>query len=674
MSLRDSPTIDMPAVARAAAAMADAVAQYRALFPHEDSAAQAAAKVAARDAALVARCRDSPCYPTAAWTPAINAFVEWLKNPSVIDLRRREGCDVTDDSAATTPCNDSNDKHQPVTRPPYNEDSDNDQESDDAHDNPLQSSDGGGSPDDPNSAASCAANFLHPLECMGIQIHALTTHPENHHLIGCCTRTPPLLQADCRFGDWVFVASMERDVDCIGGIILVERAVHVPTGTGVDLHCDLRCQNTLRRVRALTFSFFQSGETSIETFLRGVFADVCRIVDSLGESGWSVSGAGLSWCGIDSVFESQTIECVRRSDGAAVRLAFYGGVLCAVPDKYALYDPLIDYPPASVYGPDPPLDLGDDDEASDDGEQHDSAHTLSARKHRQWMVAQGHVSPWLMTASHRGVRGGHRATAILGHVAMPDADMDDVMARINVVADVIAHRYGPASGRHIERAFGHEHVNGRTCGAALARRMNVPDRAWHLVARRGHIDSGEAFIDPTRGLYVNWTMQCDMITIDTTHVGNSGGRCLAHAAHLPFVRFHGHVISAQGPCGTGATHAAHAMLVLCERAPAWGSDEPMLAAGDGERSRIDSLIDLFADGKTADAIALHPISAYRRARLVDVWRDVTLQSTLWEGTSPTPLDPSDPADALLGAIEWLMDEFDRCGRLFAARPCDDDRV
>ncbi|AVK77373.1 hypothetical protein pmac_cds_685 [Pandoravirus macleodensis] len=664
MALRNMSMIDMPAVARAAAAMAGAVAQYRALLPQQDSPAQAAAKAAARDAALIMRCRNTPCYPTAEWQPAINAFVKWLGNPLTIDSGRSR-CQMDRDDG-TWP-------RRRTTQAPDDGDSGDDQESDDPNDNPLLSFDGGGTPDDPNSAAACATNFLHPLECMGIQIHALTTHPENHHLIGCCTKTPPLVQADCRFGDWVFVASMERDVDCIGGIILIERAVHVPTGTGVDLHCDLRCQNTPRRVRALTFSFFQSGETSIETFLRGVFAGICRVLDSLCSHGWTIDGTGFSWGSINHIFDSQTVKCVRIRDGVEVRLAFYGGVLCAVSDKYALYDRLIDYPPASAYGPDPPLDFGKDD-PSDDGEQHHSAHVRSAREQRQWLVAHGRVSPWMVTASsHRGVHAKQRAVTILGDVTTPDVDIGDVLARINVVADVIVHRYGPASGRHIERAFGHERVNGRTCDAALRHTMNAADRAWHLVARCGRIDSGEGFIDPTRGLCVNWAMQCDMITVGATHTDNSDGR-LSHVACLPFVRFYGHVIGVDGLHGTEATHAAHVVIALCERVPPRGGNAVAPAAGDGERSRIDFLVHLFADIKTSEAITLHPISAHRRASLVDTWSDVTLKSILWEGTSPAPLDPSDPTDALLGAIEWLMNEFDRCGRLFAARACDDDHV
>ncbi|AVK76290.1 hypothetical protein pneo_cds_683 [Pandoravirus neocaledonia] len=665
----------MAAVSRAATAMADAVAYYRALLPQEDTAAQAAAKVAAHDTALVARCRDSPCYPAAVWTPTVAAFVEWLKNTSVIG----RGRGATDEAL----CDDRNGQHAPQRewiQSPDNSGGDDDRGGDDegdTSDNPLLSSDGGGVAGDPNSAASCASNFLRPLECMGIQTHAITTHPENHHLIGCCTRTPPLLQADCRYGDWVFVASMERDVDCIGGIILVERAVHVPTGTGVDLHCDLRCQNTLRRVRALTFSFLQSGETSIEAFLYGVFAGVRRIIDSLSSHGWSVDGDGFSWCSIGHAFDSQKVQRVRRRDGVAVRLTFYGGVLCAVSDKYAFYDPLIDYPPASVYGPDPPLDLGDGNAvSSDDDDQHYSARELYARKQRQWMVTEGHVSPWMATASHSRASDGHRAMAILGHANMPHADMDDVMARINVVADVIAYRYGLTSGRHIKRAFGHEHINGRTCAAALAHKMNATDRAWHLVASRSGIESGEGFIDPTRGLYVNWTVQCDMIVTDAPHTESDssghGAHLVAHATHLPFVRFYGHVVSVDRPCGSEATHAAHAMLVLCEREPRQGHAASAPVPGDGERSRIHSLVNLFADSKTDEAITLHPISAYRRANLADTWSGTRLLSVLWEGTSPAPLDPSDPAGALLGAIEWLMDEFDRCGRLFAGRACGAD--
>lgn len=662
MALRDLSAVGMPAVARAATAMAGAVAQYRALLPHQDSPTEAAAKVASRDVALLARCSDVPCHPPLAWQPAIDAFLKWLMNPLVIDSGR-PNCRMDSDNDGTRP-------HRGTTQVPDNGDGGDEQGSEDPHDNPLLGFDGGGVPGDPNSAAACAANFLQPLECMGIHIHALTAHSENHHMIGCCTRTPPLVQADCRFGDWLFVASMERDVDCIGGIILIERAVHVPTGTGVDLHCDLRCQNTLPRVRALTFSFFQSGETSIETFLRGVFAGVCRVVDSLCSRGWTINGAGFSWCSIDRIFDSQTVKCVRINDGAEVRLAFYGGVLCAVSDKYARYDRLVDYPPASAYGPDPPIDLGKDD-PSDDGEQHHSAHVRSAREQHQWLVTQGYVSPWMITSpSHQGAHAERRAVAILDSVTMPDVVVDDVLARINVVADVIVHRYGPASGRHIERAFGHEHVNGRTCDAALRHTVDAADRAWHLVARHGRIDNGEGFIDPTRGLYVNWTMHCDMIATDATRLGNGDCR-LPRVGCLPFVRFYGHVISVDGPGGTGATHAAHALIALCGRVPERGGNAVAAAAGDGERSRINSLVNLFADIKTSEATALHPISAHRRARLADTWGDVAIESVLWEGTSPATLDPSDPADALLGAIEWLMDEFDRCGRLFAARSRDD---
>ena len=647
------PGIPMPRVAAAAALLGGIIAQRIAAIPKERTPEGRRAKAAAKDAALLERCARVTPHPASLWAPTIDAFVAWLRSDPT-DVRPGVDAAVRDGD------NDDDD----------DDDSGQDQDDDDDVIRLLIRNDRRGQPDHCNSAASTAANFLRPLERMGVDVYAITTHPENAHLIGCCTTTPPLIEADCGYGDWRFVAIMERDVDCVGGMILIERVVHAPTGAGIDVHCDLRCQNTSRGTRALLFSFLRSGETSLPAFLHATFASFDRVIDVLHAHGWDTRGERLSWSHVDRALYDQRIACT-RADGTTVHLLWRHGTLVA---SNCEYGPSLDmhYPPASTYGPDPgreaPPQEGDDDDDSDHEEEEDDdgGDGASLRDDRAWLIEQGHVAPWVLTARSNGRSGN--CPALLIKTFGDDTTDVDIVSRMDAVADQIARSQGLDGGTTAARAYGSHYLNGWTCEAALRNVLNLGARTWRLAMRDRSIVSGERCIDPQRGLYANWIITCDMLPVGNRLDGS------VRTTGLPFVRFHGHMLGIDGRGGSTATQAAHVVVVLCEPMQSrFPSQQPSVPA-DGEGSRVAAMIQALRDYERqtaayrADATPtpLHPIAAYYRQRCVESRHGPKVMTVLHEASSVPCDSDRDPSTGFVGALEWLVSEFEYCARLFAA--------
>ncbi|AGO85301.2 hypothetical protein psal_cds_1085 [Pandoravirus salinus] len=650
-----SPTAAMPRVAAAAALLAKEIARHVAAIPKKQTAEGRRLHAAAADAALLRRCASTAAHPASTWAPVVDAFVAWLardrtdeKSDVPVFSRERNGDASKDDLDDDHDNSDDN-------RNTHDDDNDDD-------DNVLVSDDGGGWADHPNNAASTASNFLRPLARMDIGIYAITTHPENAHLIGCCTKTPPLIEADCAYGDWRFVAAMERDVDCTGGILFIERAVHAPTGTSIDARCDLRCQNTSRRTRALLFAFLKSGQTSLSAFLQDVFAPFDRVIDVLHARGWDTRGKRFVWSDVHSAISEQRVACT-RNDGIVVHLFYWSSTIVASGVEYG---PVVNVvaPPASAYGPDPGPEVAPQDSDNDDDDDRE------ADDDRDWLVDGGHIAPSVL-AARWGDRPHGCPALLLDPVHGTD---DDLVACINAVADQIARRHGLASGDDAmaARAYGHSHLNGWTCQAALDKVLNTGTRSWRLAMRHESIVSGERCIDPDRGLYANWMVVCDMLP-----VGNSTDGTV-RTTGLPFVRFQGHLLGVDERAASGPVQQAHVVVILCEaqEPPTYAMQQRAMPPADGERSRIATMLHALTSNsnapkaRVASDAALHPISAYYRRRCVDSRDGLRMLTVLHEASSTPPANDSDAASTFIAAVEWLMAEFETCAQTFGADASD----
>lgn len=651
-----SPAVAMPRVAAAAALLSEEIARRIAAIPKKQTAEGRRIEEAAADAALLRRCESATAHPVSAWTHVIDAFVAWLS---------RDRTDEKPNALSIAHGKDSDD----------NENDDGDRDIDDKDDettNMLLSNDGARQPDHPNSAASTASHFLGPLACMGIDIYAITTHPENAHLIGCCTHTPPLIEADCAYGDWRFVVTMERDVDCTGGILFIERAVHAPTGASIDARCDLRCQNTSRGVRALLFSFFQSGQTSLSAFLHGVFAPFDRVADVLHAHGWDTGGKRFLWSDAHSALYPQRLACT-RNDGVVVHLFWWSGTLVASGLEYGPHIKLAGQP-ASAYGPDPDPDTalqdgddnsdGDDNHDDDDGDDDFGFVGTKRDDDRAWLVDNGYIAPWVF-AARWGKRPRDCPTLLLDPTRGTDGDL---IMRMNAVADQIVRQHGINAGDTAARAYGHSRLNGWTCQAAL-NGMLTGTRSWRLAMRDRSIVSGERYIDPDRGLYANWMVVCDMLPLgnrDDVTVRTTG---------LPFVRFQGHLLGVDERAASGPVQQAHVVVLLCEplEPPVYAHQQRPMPPADGEQSRVAAMIHALSDnGKDpkvpASDVALHPITAYYRQRCVDSHGGPKVLAVLHEASS-TPQGAGTSGE-FVAAIEWLMAEFETCAQTFGANAAD----
>ncbi|QBZ81513.1 hypothetical protein pclt_cds_927 [Pandoravirus celtis] len=660
-----SPAVAMPRVVAAAALLAEEIARRIAAIPKKQTAEGRRIEEAAADAALLRRCESATAHPVSAWTPIIDAFVAWLS---------RDRTDEKPNALSIAHGKDSDDNE--------NDDDDNDDDDHDIDDkddettNMLLSNDGARQPDHPNSAASTASHFLGPLACMGIDIYAITTHPENAHLIGCCTKTPPLIEADCAYGDWRFVVTMERDVDCTGGILFIERAVHAPSGTSIGACCDLRCQNTSRGVRALLFSFFQSGQTSLSAFLHGVFAPFDRVADVLHAHGWDTGGKRFAWSDAHSALYPQRLACT-RNDGVVVHLFWWSGTLVASGLEYGPRIKLAGQP-ASAYGPDPapetPLQDDDDDDDSDDDDDEDDddggfgfGRGTGGARHsddRAWLIDNGYIAPWVL-AARWGVRPRNCPTLLLDPVHDTD---DDLIMRMNAVADQIARQHGIDAGDMAARAYGHNRLNGQTCQAALDK-MLTSTRSWRLAMRDRSIASGERYIDPDRGLYANWMVVCDMLPLGNRDDGT------VRTTGLPFVRFQGHLLGVDERAASGPVQQAHVVVLLCEplEPPVYAHQQRPMPPADGEQSRVAAMIHALSDNSKdpkvlASDVPLHPISAYYRQRCVDSRGGPKVLAILHEASSTHR--GADAAGGFVAAIEWLMAEFETCAQTFGANAAD----
>lgn len=639
----DSHAVAMPRVAAAAALLSEEIARRIAAIPKEETVEGRRARETAMDAALLDRCaRATPRAPSA-WTHVIDGFLAWLSRDHAKDGAAKIAHDHDGDVK-------DNDDDRVV----------GDGDGDDDSDMSPISDDGGGQTDHPNGAAATASNFLGPLARMGVSIYAITTHPENAHLIGCCTHTPPLIEADCGYGDWRFVAVMERDYDCTGGMLLIDRIVHAPTRIGINDGCDLRCQNSSRAARALLFAFFASGQTSMAAFLHQVFAPFDHVIDVIHAAGWDTDGKRFSWSDVRSALDEQRVACTRR-DGVVVHLIWYSGTLIASGYEYGYYETA--HAPASTYGPDPgpevPPQEDDDDGAGRRGRDDDNG---KDDDERLWLIDAGYISPWVVGVR---CRGGRRRYPVL--LLYPTAD--DLVERMDAIADQIAHQHGIDAGDMETRAHGHTRLNGRTCQAALDKVFDTSTRSWRLSARNDRLIGNERYIDPARGLYANWTMVCDMLPL-----GNRTNRTV-HATGLPFVRFQGHLVGADERAASGPLQRAHVVVLLCESAPPQAYCREDVRPADGERSRIEALVQRLGGDTRSAAQAtpeapLDPICArYRRAYL-DSPDGLTVLAVLRQASS-APGDAG-PAAEFVAALEWLMAEFEACARTFAADAADMD--
>jgi hypothetical protein len=335
-----------------AARLADYVA-----IPPEQTKEGRLACAAAKDADLLARCAAAPARPASEWQPEMRAFIDYLAQSSAADeteqlkLKLPLGAVAHDRKEAALDVRLA--EHFGL------------------------SADGGGAPIWRNSAVACAHNFLPVLASLDIRVHAISLYPRRARLIGCCTRVPGFVKADCSYGAWRFVVSLYRDVDCEGGIMFVRRVVLAAPAHGAaaaaacaaeDVDIDLRRQATRATCRSLFLAFLLSGHTTTAAFVVDRFRHLSRVADEVVNapgSGWSTNGARLAWdrsaddkparlyWPLSAALMERSVACQRASDGVVVHLSTHDGVLFAGANEEDTCTPYVAYPSASAFGPDP---------------------------------------------------------------------------------------------------------------------------------------------------------------------------------------------------------------------------------------------------------------------------------------------------------------------------------
>ncbi|AGO85347.1 hypothetical protein psal_cds_1113 [Pandoravirus salinus] len=567
----------------------------------------------------------------------------------------------------------------------------------------------------------------------------------------------PIVEASCGLGDWllrvrcgrVWYDDVREEQELAGGTIFVEHIVHRQTHV-IESPRGLQLGEGYDRDTEKWFAFMRSGHATLGAFIDAHYGPLLRAARVLQTSfGWSLKrdddyGGGADdddddktkcsdiW-GIRSASYPQSHAFVRRSDGAIVHVDWQWGSLfvSAKSEPMALAPEAYSKPPRDRRPPKVPRPPADYAPPCDDAALRMERKAALAREHadRTYLVGCGlldsmHVAPVLCRSEDRG---RHRVKSCWPCVRvafdpMTTGEMDAtaeadwhrrLASQMHTVADLIK-GVGPAlsvDNQDVRKALATEaspqlaavgmstlHADGRFDAETLttwASGMLSPmvRDGWRVASPRKHMRCGSRYIDPARGLFVNWNMRCNFVPTP-----DADG--LAHArfyGHLLVVGDHccndtdagGHCLDARATltdrptsddprpgCVCAPTVAAYYALSI--RDPrAWDTyDQECFAPrrskyfvdmDDGERAAVDAVINDVGparESRFASDQPHHVIDHYRRIEFAPV-PAVRFRGILDEDA--LRLDSDMPtAVAMVRAFDWLREAFDRHAAIFAA--------
>lgn len=542
----------------------------------------------------------------------------------------------------------------------------------------------------------------------------------------------PMVEIDCGTGDWMLQVAAGRiwsdDVrdgqETAGGVLAVRFAVNRHTGSLVDAGSAWLGEGRNAATDAL-FAFFRSGALQIDAYVDARYGRICRAPAALTASSvWTLAddnkgdeyGLCRPWSIITASHQRAT-DFVRASDGRRVRVTSKrGSVFVSVGnDRVPLPDSAYPTPPARdgvdypFAVPRPPADYAGDgdggDDTNDGGNDDDCAgndkYHRSNWGDRGHLVAQGLLDPMHM-ASEWTSRYTHCGITTLGSWPYTRFDFDPeqhmdaaaeadwharLFARMHLVADLARGDYGPpvdsdalavvsasalmarASVFPLDSRGALESVNARTCDAVLGHLTSFgAARPWRIFRQKDNLCYGNRYHDPTRGLCVNWFVECNF------------AQSMSDEAR-PTVRFYGHIVGLdagpapasprKSPSSTFTTVAAYYCLTARARMPGRYDDDVWdLDDARADDVAIDVAFDAARPASTTRFAAdqPHPLVAYYREREFDL-APGHFRGILDEDATRVDVDTSgrSAAGALVSTLDWLATAFDRHATLFAVR-------
>lgn len=569
-------------------------------------------------------------------------------------------------------------------------------------------------------ALAVVQRILPVLDAHHLVVYDMRLRPEyTDHIAGPWDRVVPrpMVEIDCGMGDWLLQVAAGRvwsdDVregqETAGGTLAVRFAVNRRTGVFVDT-ANACLGDGHNAVTDALFAFFRSGAPQVDAYVDARYGRICRAQAALTASlEWRLAndkgtehGLCRPWS-IVSAGHERTTDFVRASDGRRVRVTSKRGSVFVsvgngrVPLPDAAYPTLpardgVDYPFAVQR---PPADYA---AARDDGGGGDKYHRHNCGD-RDHLVAQGLLDPMHMLSEWMSRYMHYGATTLPSWPYVrfdfdPDQRMDALgeadwharlSARMHMVADLTRGGCGPPvdsdalAVASASALMAHApvflsnlqgpmwSVDGHTCDAVFGHLVSLgAARPWRIFRQKDNLCYGNRYHDPTRGLCVNWFVECNF-----AQSGSDDAR--------PTVRFYGHIVgldtgSAPAP-GSLALTAAYYCLSARAHMPGRYDDgvwDPDSAYTDDVAiaSSVDAAIDAARPAATTRFAAdePHPLVAYYRKREFDL-APGHFRGILDEDAMRVDVDTSarSAAGVLVSALDWLATAFDRHATLFALR-------
>lgn len=581
------------------------------------------------------------------------------------------------------------------------------------------------------TALAVVQRILPVLSAHRLVVYGMRLRPDyTNHVAGPWDRVVPrpMVEIDCGTGDWLLQVAAGRvwsdDVregqETAGGALAVRFAVNRDTGVFVDA-ADTWLGDGRNAATDALFAFFRSGASQIDAYVDARYGRIYRAPTALTASfGWRPAndkgdehGLCRPWSIVSAGCE-RTTEFVRASDERRVRVTSqHGSVFVSagdgrvpLPDAAYPTPPTrdgIDYPFAVQR---PPADYAkgksdaDDSDDSDDGDKY-HRHNYGDR---DYLVAQGLIDPMHMVSEWigRNMYPGITTLSSWPYVrfdfdpeqstnALDEADWHARLSvRMHLVADLARGDYGPpvdsealvvaSASTLLARApvfpsdtqGATRSVNGRTCDAVFGHLTSLgAARPWRIFRQKDNLRYGNRYHDPTRGLCVNWFVECNF------------AQGMSDDAR-PTVRFYGHIAGLDAGSVSASssdrvpdsltTVAAYYCLSARARMPgryddgAWdldGADADDVAIASAVDAAVNAAQPLPTSRFAADEP--HPLVAYYREREFDL-APGHFRGILDEDAMRVNVDTGGrSAAALVSALDWLATAFDRHATLFALR-------
>lgn len=602
------------------------------------------------------------------------------------------------------------------------------------------------------TAAAALARFLPALAAHGLDVYDVVLCPENMDTVTSpWDAVEPIAKAYCGLGDdWLVHVECGRlwhdDVregqELAGGTILMTYIVHRET-RALESCCGARLGDGYDRDTEKWFAFMRSGYATFGAFADARYGPLVRAVPVLCASfGWSLDRTddprgdddgdhddanGDALWGVKSNPYPHSNAFVRASDGAVVQVVWQWGSLFvgAKGEPMGLAPEAYTKPPRERRPSKVPRPLADHATLHQDGPRRQGKAALQ-REHsdRAYLVGCGlldpiHVAPVL--GRYKG-RGRHSVESFwpCTRVAFdPLVEMDAeteadwhrrLAAQMDAVADLM-HGVEPAlsiNTQDLREAIAAEASPQLAVLATPA--LQSPARfdaetltswtwamlspmvrhGWRVASARKHMRCRSRYVDPTRGLLVNWNMRCNFVPA-------------AEADGLAHARFYGHLLivddndhsdgntrdcrvqSTVAGASAGDTKAARARaptvaayyaLSIRDPRPRATYDKSYFAPhrskyfddmDDEERAAVDAAVDATGparESRFARDEPHHVIDHYRRREFAPVpaerFRGILDEGALRLGAG-IPV-----AVGIVRAFDWLREAFDRHAAVFAA--------